>query len=250
MEKLGDQFMNNNQTPAMSIVGIIEDDAAMRDFMEFLLRSVGYRAIGFDSSAAFDVDKMASRPNCLIVDVRLPGLSGLDFQSQLANAGVKIPIVFVTGHGDIPMASRAMKAGAIDFLTKPFRDQDFLDAVAAAIDRDRGWTEQQTTKSTLLSLFDSLTIREQEVAVYVAQGLMNKQIAGKMGLSEITVKVHRGNAMNKLGLRSVVDLVRMVDLLGNSFGKRLAVTANGAFIHDRGSSSRIPSRTREGMRTC
>ena len=124
--------------------------------MEFLLRSVGYRAIGFDSSAAFDVDKMASRPNCLIVDVRLPGLSGLDFQSQLANAGVKIPIVFVTGHGDIPMASRAMKAGAIDFLTKPFRDQDFLDAVAAAIDRDRGWTEQQTTKSTLLSLFELL----------------------------------------------------------------------------------------------
>jgi len=147
----------------------------------------------------------------LIIDVRLPGPSGLDFQAQLAKAGVNIPIVFVSGHGDIPMASRAMKAGAIDFLTKPFRDQDLLDAVAAAIDRNRVSTEQETARSTLQSLFDSLTVREQEVTAYVAAGLMNKQIAAKMGLSEVTVKLHRGNAMHKLGARSVADLVRLVD---------------------------------------
>ena len=207
-------LMKNNQAAATTTVAIIEDDAAMRDSTEFLLRSVGYHTIGFDSSTAFRLGKMANRPNCLIVDVRLPGLSGLDFQAQLANAGVHIPIIFVTGHGDIPMASRAIKAGAIDFLTKPFRDQDLLDAVAAAIDRDRTWTAQETTKSTLQSLFNSLTAREQEVAAYVAAGLMNKQIAAKIGLSEVTVKMHRGNAMNKLGVRSIADLVRIIDMLG------------------------------------
>jgi FixJ family two-component response regulator len=138
---------------AKQTVAVIDDDPAMRDSVEFLLRTVGHQVIGFGSSAAFQFSKMASRPNCLIVDVRLPGLSGLDFQAKLANAGISIPIVFVTGYGDISMASRAMKAGAIDFLTKPFRDQDVLDAVAAAIESDRASTAQETTKSTLRWLF-------------------------------------------------------------------------------------------------
>jgi FixJ family two-component response regulator len=207
-------LMKNNSATARPTIAVIDDDAAMRDSIEFLLRSVGYNTIGFDSSAAFSLGKMACRPNCLIVDVRLPGVSGLDFQAQLAKAGTNIPIILVTGHGDIPMASRAMKAGAIDFLTKPFRDQDLLDAVAVAIDRDRASTERETTKFTLQSLFGSLTAREQEVVGYVAAGLMNKQIAAEIGVSEVTVKLHRGKAMNKLGVRSIADLVRIVDGLG------------------------------------
>jgi FixJ family two-component response regulator len=206
--------MKNNSATARPAIAVIDDDAAMRDSIEFLLRSVRYNTIGLDSAAAFSLGKLACRPNCLIVDVRLPGVSGLDFQAQLANAGINVPIIFVTGYGYIPMASRAMKAGAIDFLTKPFRDQDLLDAVAAAIERDRTSTERETTKSTLQSLFGSLTTREQEVAGYVAAGLMNKQIAAKIGVSEATVKLHRGNAMNKLRLRSISDLVRIVDSLG------------------------------------
>jgi FixJ family two-component response regulator len=204
----------HSQSTETPIVAIIDDDAAMRDSVESLLRSAGYRATGFDSSTAFSFAKISNRPNCLIVDVRLRGESGLDFQAQLTSTGSNIPIVFVTGHGDIPMASRAMKAGAIDFLTKPFRDQDLLDAVAAAVARDRVSTEQETTKSRLRSLYDSLTAREQEVATYVAAGLMNKQTAAKIGVSEITVKVHRGSAMHKLGAKSVADLVRIVDALG------------------------------------
>jgi FixJ family two-component response regulator len=204
----------NNQLTAMPTVAIIDDDAAMRDSIESLLRSVGYQATGFDSSTAFSLAETSNRPNCLIVDVRLRGGSGLDLQAQLASTGSNVPIIFVTGHGDIPMASRAMKAGAIDFLTKPFRDQDLLDAVAAAIDRDRASTEQQTTRSRVRTLYDSLTAREKEVATYVAAGLMNKQIAAKIGLSEITVKVHRGSAMHKLGAKSIADLVRIVDALG------------------------------------
>ena len=184
----------------------------MRDLVEFLLRSVRYNTIRFDSAAAFGLGNLAYRPNCLIVDVRLPGVSGLDFQAQLANAGINVPIIFVTGHGDIPMASRAMKAGAIDFLTKPFRDQDLLDAVAAAIERDRASTERETTKSTRQSLFNSSTAREQEVAGYVAAGLMNKQIAAKIGVAKPTVKLHRGNAMNKLRVRSIADLVESSEL--------------------------------------
>ena len=148
--------MKNNSATARPTIVVIDDDAAMRDSVEFLLRSVRYNTIGLDSAAAFGLGKLAYRPNCLIVDVRLPGVSGLDFQAQLANAGINVPIIFVTGHGDIPTASRAMKAGAIDFLTKPFRDQDLLDAVAAAIERDRASTERETTKSTLQSLFELL----------------------------------------------------------------------------------------------
>jgi len=175
---------------------------------------VEYSTIEFSSAAAFNLAELTNRPDCLIVDVRLPGLSGLELQAQLADAGTNIPIVFVSGYADIPMASRAMKAGAVDFLTKPFRDQDLLDAVSVAIDRNNASTDQEKTMSTFQSAFSSLTVREQEVAANVAAGLMNKQIAANMGLSEVTVKVHRRNAMHKLGVRSIPDLVRLVDALG------------------------------------
>ena len=207
-------LMKHDLSSAVPTVAVIEDDDAMRDSIEFLLQSVGYTTIGFPSAAAFKLAELISPPNCLVVDVRLPGLSGLDFQTELASDGTNIPIVFVSGYADIPMASRAMRTGAVDFLTKPFRDQDLLDAVALAVDRNRASIEQERTKSTYQSLFGSLTKREQEVIANVASGLMNKQIAAKMGLSEVTVKLHRGNAMHKLGVRSVPDLVRVVDTLG------------------------------------
>lgn len=194
-----------------STIAVIEDDAAVRDSVELLLQSVGYHTIGFNSADAFNATVIVKYPNCLIVDVRLPGLSGLGLQTQLANRGIKIPIIFVTGHGDIPMASQAMKAGAVNFLTKPFREQDLLDAIAEALERDRAQTAQEENVSILHSLFASLTDREREVANYVAAGLLNKQIAARIGLSEVTVKLHRCNAMAKLGTRCVADLVRMVD---------------------------------------
>jgi FixJ family two-component response regulator len=153
-------------------------------------------------------------PSCLVLDVRLPGVSGLDFQAELAKADLRIPIVFITGHGDIPMTVRAMKAGAVDFLAKPFRDQDLLDAVTAAIQRDEKRREQEKRLADLKAHFSSLTSREREILALVASGLMSKQIAGQIGLSEITVKVHRSHIMKKMGARSVADLVRMAEALG------------------------------------
>ena len=153
-------------------------------------------------------------PSCLVLDVRLPGLSGLDFQAELMKANVRIPIVFISGHGDIPMTVRAMKAGAVDFLAKPFRDQDLLDAVTAAIQRDEKRREQENRLADLKAHFSSLTAREREIMALVASGLMSKQIAGQIGLSEITVKVHRSHIMKKMGARSVADLVRMAEALG------------------------------------
>jgi FixJ family two-component response regulator len=153
-------------------------------------------------------------PSCLVLDVRLPGVSGLDFQAELAKADLRIPIVFITGHGDIPMTVRAMKAGAVDFLAKPFRDQDLLDAVTAAIQRDEKRREQENRLADLKTHFSSLTSREREIMALVASGLMSKQIAGQIGLSEITVKVHRSHIMKKMGARSVADLVRMAEALG------------------------------------
>jgi FixJ family two-component response regulator len=150
----------------------------------------------------------------LVLDVRLPGLSGLDFQTELTKANIHIPIIFITGHGDIPMTVRAMKAGAVEFLTKPFRDQDLLDAIRLGLERDRTRRESQDTVSKLRALFESLTPREQEIIAYVTAGLMNKQIAGELGVSEITVKVHRGNVMRKMGAKSLAELVRMADALG------------------------------------
>jgi FixJ family two-component response regulator len=165
-------------------------------------------------SSEFLSAKLPNAPSCLVLDIRLPGASGLDFQTELAKANILIPIIFITGHGDIPMTVRAMKAGAIEFLTKPFRDQDLLDAVQLGLDRDRVRRGSEKTASDLRTRFESLTPREQEVITFVTAGLMNKQIAAEIGVSEITVKVHRGNVMRKMGARSLADLVRMADTLG------------------------------------
>jgi FixJ family two-component response regulator len=197
-----------------NVVFVIDDDASLRESLSSLLRSIGLHVELFDSAAQFLKSKHPDVPSCLVLDVRLPGLSGLDFQAELIKNNVHVPIIFITGHGDIPMSVRAMKAGAIEFLTKPVREQDLLDAVQAGLDRDRARRESDKTLTELRSKYDSLTAREQEVIGYVASGLMNKQIAGEIGISEITVKVHRGNLMRKMGAKSLADLVRMVDALG------------------------------------
>jgi FixJ family two-component response regulator len=197
-----------------NVVFVIDDDASLRESLSSLLRSIGLHVELFDSAAQFLKSKPPDVPSCLVLDVRLPGLSGLDFQAELIKKDVHVPIIFITGHGDIPMSVRAMKAGAIEFLTKPLREQDLLDAVQAGLDRDRARRESDKTVKELRSKYDALTAREQEVIGYVASGLMNKQIAGEIGISEITVKVHRGNLMRKMGAKSLADLVRMVDALG------------------------------------
>jgi FixJ family two-component response regulator len=168
----------------------------------------------FSSTREFAQIKLPGGASCLVLDIRLPGLSGLDFQVELAKAGIRIPVIFMTGHGDIPMSVQAMKAGAVDFLTKPFRDQEMLDAVVRALDHDQKRRESEKVVTELRSRFETLTAREREVIALVADGLMNKQIAAKLGVSEITVKVHRVNMMRKMKARSVIDLVGMVDLLG------------------------------------
>jgi FixJ family two-component response regulator len=203
----------NEAAESQPIVFVIDDDDSMRKALTNLFRSVGLRAEVFGSAPEFLQSKPPEVPSCLILDIRLPGPSGLDFQNELAKVNIHIPIIFVTGHGDIPMTVRAMKAGAIDFLTKPFRDQDMLDAVATAIERDRKRRKDQKVLLDLRSLFASLTPREQEVLALVASGLMNKQIAGEIGRAEITVKIHRGHIMKKMGARSLPDLVRMSELL-------------------------------------
>ncbi|HTZ02440.1 MAG TPA: response regulator transcription factor [Xanthobacteraceae bacterium] len=193
---------------------VIDDDASLREALSRLFRSVGLKVRTFASAPEFLQDKLPEGPSCLVLDVRLPGLSGLDFQAELGAANIDIPIIFMTGHGDIPMTVRAMKAGALEFLPKPFRDQDMLDAVQAGLDRDRERRRTATDAARLKTSFASLTVREQEIMGYVTAGLMNKQIAGKLGVSEITVKVHRGNVMRKMGAKSLADLVRMADALG------------------------------------
>lgn len=197
-----------------SAVFVVDDDAAVREALDGLFRSVGLQAKTFGSAAEFLQNKLPDLPSCLVLDVRLPGLSGLDFQAELAAAGLHIPIIFMTGHGDIPMTVRAMKAGAVEFLPKPFRDQDMLDAVQQALERDRERRERSSGLAKLKSSFDTLTPREQEVMGLVTAGLMNKQVAGEIGVSEITAKVHRGNIMRKMGAKSLAELVRMADALG------------------------------------
>jgi FixJ family two-component response regulator len=203
-----------SQPEPQSVVFVVDDDASMRDAMQRLFRSVGLQAEVFASAAEFLQAKLADVPCCLVLDVRLPGLSGLDFQTELAKANIQVPIVFMTGHGDIPMSVKAMKAGAIEFLPKPFRDQDMLDAVRLGLERDRGRRDGEKAIAEVRGKFASLTQREQEVMGLVTAGLMNKQIAGEMQLAEITVKLHRGSVMRKMGAKSLAELVRMADLVG------------------------------------
>jgi FixJ family two-component response regulator len=201
-------------TPADRVVFVIDDDEAMRETLSSLFRSVGLQVELFGSARDFARIKMPDAASCLVLDIRLPGVSGLDFQAELAKANIHTPIIFMTGHGDIPMSVQAMKAGAIDFLTKPFRDQEMLDAVVRALERDQKRRDGEKVVAELRSRFESLTSREREVIGMVVDGLMNKQIAGKLGITEITVKVHRVNMMRKMRARSVIELVGMADLLG------------------------------------
>ncbi len=196
------------------IVFVIDDDASMRRALSNLFESVGLKVEVFGSAPDMLRSKLPDVASCLVLDIRLPGLSGLDFQTELAKANIHIPIIFMTGHGDIPMTVRAMKGGAVDFLTKPFRDQDMLDAVVTAIERDRKRREVEKVVANLNALFETLTPREREILALVASGLMNKQIAAELGLAEITVKIHRGHIMKKMGARSLADLVRKAETLG------------------------------------
>jgi FixJ family two-component response regulator len=196
------------------IVFVIDDDASMRRALTNLFQSVGLDVVAFGSAPEMLQSKLPDVASCLVLDIRLPGVSGLDFQTELAKANIHIPIIFMTGHGDIPMTVRAMKGGAVDFLTKPFRDQDMLDAVVTAIERDRKRREVEKAVANAQALFETLTPREREVLALVASGLMNKQVAAELGLAEITVKIHRGHIMRKMGARSLADLIRTAETLG------------------------------------
>ena len=199
---------------AERIVFVIDDDEAMRETLGSLFRSVGLRVELFGLAREFAEFKMPDVTSCLVLDIRLPGVSGLEFQAELAANDIRIPIIFMTGHGDIPMSVKAMKAGAVDFLIKPFREQDILDAVIRSLERDQERRDSEEGVAELRTRFDSLTSREKEVIALVLDGLMNKQIAAKLGVSEITVKVHRGHMMQKMKARSVIELVAMDQLLG------------------------------------
>jgi FixJ family two-component response regulator len=214
MSLAGERHMTKDGAEAQPIVFVVDDDESMRKGLGNLLRSVGLRVETFASAPEFLAVNLPRAPCCLILDVRLPGLSGLDFQARLASARVEVPIIFITGHGDIPMTVRAMKAGALEFLTKPFRDQDLLDAVQLALDRDKARHRNEDMIAQLRARFETLTPREQEVMACVTGGLMNKQVAAAIGVSENTVKVHRGNVTRKMGAKSLAELVRMADMLG------------------------------------
>ncbi|WP_024506520.1 response regulator transcription factor [Bradyrhizobium sp. ARR65] len=199
-----------------AMVFIVDDDESVRIALSNLLHSVGLEVQEFASAAELLRSKLPEVASCLVLDIRLPGLSGLDLQLELAKASIRVPIIFMTGHGDIPMSVRAMKGGAVDFLTKPFRDQDMLDAVATAIERDRRRREAERSLLALRALYETLTDREREIFSLVVAGLMNKQIAAEIGVAEITVKIHRGRVMKKMGARSLADLVRMAEAIGIS----------------------------------
>jgi FixJ family two-component response regulator len=206
--------MAKETTKPDAIVFVIDDDASIRAALTNLFRSVDLGVEVFGSARELLQSKLPNVASCLVLDIRLPGVSGLDFQDELAEAGIHIPIIFMTGHGDIPMSVKAMKAGALDFLTKPFRDQDMLDAVRRALDRDRQRRKAEMAASDLQARFETLTPREKEVLAFVTSGLMNKQTAAEVGIAEITVKIHRGHIMKKMGARSLADLVRMAETLG------------------------------------
>jgi FixJ family two-component response regulator len=206
--------MKTEPSNAVPVVFLVDDDASLRGAVSNLIRSVGLRVESFASTAEFFAAKRPDAACCLVLDVRLPGVSGLDFQAELARAKVQIPIIFITGHGDIPMTVKAMKAGAVEFLTKPFRDQDLLDAIQIALERSRANYASEKAISELRAKFDTLTPREQEVMAWVTGGLLNKQVAAEIGVTEITVKVHRGKVTKKMGAKSLADLVKMADILG------------------------------------
>src|SRR5262245_7497528 len=207
--------MKQQKIEDQPVIFVVDDDESVRDGLKSLFGSVGLRVEVFGSAPDFLTRKLPGVPSCLALDVRLPEVSGLDFQAELTKANIRIPIVFLTGHGDIPMTVRAMKAGAVEFLTKPVREQEILDAVQLGLKRDRARREEEKLTWDLRARFAALTPREKEVASLVTTGLMNKQIAGDIGISEITVKVHRANAMRKMGARSLADLLRMMDALRN-----------------------------------
>jgi FixJ family two-component response regulator len=200
-------------TEAEPIIIVVDDDPGIREALGSLLRSVGLQVRLLASVPEFLETGRPAGPTCLVLDVRLPGRSGLDFQRELVAAEIELPIIFITGHGDIPMSVQAMKGGAIEFLTKPFRDQDLLDAIQLGLDKDRVWLENEKSVASLRSRYDALTPREREVMALVVTGRLNKQIAGDIGVSEITVKVHRGQAMRKMHASSLPELARMADKL-------------------------------------
>lgn len=218
--------MNRGQTvkKATSIIYIIDDDESVRFSLEFLFQSVGFATRAYASTAEFLAAERPETEACLVLDVRLKGTSGLEFQEQLRRSGMQIPVILLTGHGDIPMSVRGMKAGAIDFLTKPFREQDMLDAVTSALKVDRGRRASQEVLADVEFKYQSLTARERQVMSMVTKGLLNKQIAGELGISEVTVKIHRGLVMKKMGARTLPDLVRMSDALSQQARNRATNT--------------------------